>query len=165
MLRAEKVDRVEIWVGSTSLKPCKPFNCILPREVCADLVLTDNTAIDEYSAVIVAGGDVWEYMPKGVGHGPVTSVIRRALAKQKIVGAICTGQAVLAAGGFMNEEGKKIAPSKYLEPYLFEMKPNGPKWGLALTKVYRSGQVIVAATPTQGEEFGRAILDAIAEKK
>src|SRR5262249_52412973 len=109
-----KVKGIESRIASTSLEPCKPFNCELPPNFRADLALNNDTPVDDYAAVVVVGGDVWEYLPNDSGAEPVKRLIQRALDAKKIVASICTGQAVLAANGFFTGGKLKVAKSDYL---------------------------------------------------
>ena len=58
-----------------------------------------NTMPDDYAALLLIGGNKWD----SEEAEPVEAIVKNAIEKKRIVGAICNGASFLASKGFLNK--------------------------------------------------------------
>ncbi len=75
------------------------------KTISVDIALS-NVNVADYDSVIFTGGKLEEFYVGGAAHDQAKRIIRETLAKDKVVGAICTGPEVLAQAGVL--DGMKI---------------------------------------------------------
>ncbi len=137
----------QVVIASSSLKPAKGMlgALITPQ------ILIDQVNVDDYDAIVFVGGvGAQEYFHNSVAH----KIAREAVAKGKVLGAICLAPRILAEAGVL--KGKKAtvwqSEGKALEDKgaIYTGKP-----------VEIDGKIVTGAGPFAAEEFAKAILNLL----
>jgi serine/threonine-protein kinase len=159
--RWEKNDAAVVVTASTDGGSSRP----LPdwrnqgEPVPIDKMLSVTLDLSEYSAVAFAGHNVDEYLFAGRGSQAAGLAVKKMLQSGKPVGAISTGQAVLAGHGIL--AGKRAAGC---DP-LWRRYPGitGGESGILWDPpgVTKDGKIITASGGREADEFAEAILAAI----
>ena len=127
---------------------------MLGAQVKPDMLVGDIKA-DDWDAVILVGGSgasaYWE-------DSTVHSLLKEAVKKKKIVGAICIAPVTLANAGILS--GKKATVFASEEG---KLKDKGAE--CTGQNVQRDGKVITANGPKAAREFGNAIAQALMEEE
>jgi len=137
----------QVVIASSSLKPAKGMlgALVTPQ------ILIDQVNVDDYDAIVFVGGvGAQEYFHNPVAH----KIAREAVAKGKVLGAICLAPRILAEAGVL--KGKKAtvwqSEGKALEEKgaIYTGKP-----------VEIDGKIVTGAGPFAAEEFAKAILNLL----
>jgi putative intracellular protease/amidase len=119
-----------------------------------DVVLAADVDLSGYAAVVFCGEHVLEYVKEGSGAAAAAAVIERMRKVGKVVGAICTGEGVLAHHGFL--DGKEVAPDR-------ETRQRFSKATIPWKDdcVVTDGKRVTAAEPKDAVPLADALLAAI----
>jgi putative intracellular protease/amidase len=100
---------IKVRVASSNNGPCELqwHTENKGNPVPVDVVLDDKVKAADYDALLFAGYNVREYTDDGPACQTVRRLIQEALDRGKVVGALCAGEAVLAAAGTL--KGKRAA--------------------------------------------------------
>ncbi|HUS73640.1 MAG TPA: DJ-1/PfpI family protein [Sedimentisphaerales bacterium] len=115
-------------------------------------ILVNEIAVDDYDAIIFVGGaGAMEYFHSRAAW----NIAREAVAKRKVLGAICIAPAVLANAGVLTGVRATSFPSE---------RERLQRAGALYTgvPVERDGLIITGSGPMAAIQFGRAIADALA---
>jgi len=115
-------------------------------------ILVSEIAVDEYDAIIFVGGaGAMEYFHSRAAW----TIAREAVARRKVLGAICIAPAILANAGLLNGVRVTSFPSE---------RERLQRAGALYTgaPVERHGLIITGDGPMSAIQFGRAIADALA---
>lgn len=141
----------EVVIASTSLKPSKG----MLGAVVTPQILIDKVKVEEYSAVVFVGGiGAQEYFNHPVAH----KIVKEAVSKGKILGAICIAPRILAEAGVL--KGKRATV------WVSEGKTLEEKGAYYTGKsVEIDGNIVTASGPQAAEEFAKNILKLLKSKK
>lgn len=115
-------------------------------------VLVSEIAVDDYDAIIFVGGaGAMEYFNSRVAW----NIAREAVAKRKVLGAICIAPAVLANAGLL----RGVRATSFLSERERLQRAGALYTGVP---VERDGLIITGNGPMASIQFGRAIADALA---
>ncbi len=115
-------------------------------------ILVNDIVVDDYDAIIFVGGaGATEYFHSRVAW----TIARDAVAKRKVLGAICIAPAILANAGLLNG----IKATSYLSERDRLQRAGALYTGVL---VERDGLIITGSGPMAAIQFGRAIADALA---
>lgn len=136
-----------VKIASRSLSPARGM---LGGTAKPDLLISDAQAEDYDAVVVVGGGGSPEYLwPDEKLH----SLLRRADAQGKVIGAICLSGAALARAGLLR--GRRATVYRTKES-LKELEKGGAKY--TSEDVVTDGRVVTASGPHVAAEFGHAIM-------
>jgi len=117
-----------------------------------DILLRD-VKVEDYDAIIFVGGSgASRYWNDPTAH----EIAREAVEQGKVLGAICIAPVTLANAGVLSGKRATIFGSE-----AGKLKAKGAEYTGA--KVERDGKIITGSGPEAAEEFGRAIVKALAE--
>ena len=128
-----------------------PVKGMLGRRAEATILVSE-IAVDEYDAIIFVGGaGAMEYFHSRAAW----TIAREAVARRKVLGAICIAPAILANAGLLNGVRVTSFPSE---------RERLQRAGALYTgaPVERHGLIITGNGPMSAIQFGRAIADALA---
>ena len=145
----------KIIVASSSLSTARGM---LGTKIKPDILLS-RIRIEDYRAIVLIGGvGAKEYWNNSLVH----KLLRQALQKGKVIGAICIAPVTLAEAGVLKNRRATVWWSS----------------GIDLRKVLRNygaeyvdrnvvidGKIITANGPSASEEFGKALLKLLKENK
>ena len=115
-------------------------------------ILVSEVKVDEYDVIIFVGGSgASQYWNDSTAH----SIAREALQKNKILCAICIAPVTLANAGVL--AGKKAT---VWESERAKLEAKGASYTGKPVEI--AGKIITANGPQAAEEFGRAIVRALA---
>jgi protease I len=115
-------------------------------------ILVSEIVVDDYDAIIFVGGaGAMEYFNSRVAW----NIAREAVAKQKVLGAICIAPAVLANAGLL----RGVRATSFLSERERLQRAGALYTGVP---VERDGLIITGNGPMASIQFGRAIADALA---
>lgn len=139
----------EITVASSSLGLAKGM---LGATARPDILLKD-VIVDNYDAILFIGGSgSSEYWNDKIAH----SIIKEAVAKNKVLGAICIAPTTLANAGVL--QGKRVTAFSSEKA---KLKDKGANYTGADCEV--DGKIITANGPSSATKFGQKIAEALAE--
>jgi protease I len=141
----------EVKTASSSLPVSKGM---LGVQVKPDMLIGDIKPADWDAIILVGGSGASAYWEDSTVH----SLLREAVKKDKIVGAICIAPVTLANAGILS--GKKATVYASEEG---KLKNKGAE--CTGQSVQRDGKVITANGPKAAREFGNAIAQALMEKQ
>jgi protease I len=141
----------EVKTASSSLAVSKGM---LGVQVKPDMLIGDIKPADWDAIILVGGSGASAYWEDSTVH----SLLREAVKKDKIVGAICIAPVTLANAGILF--GKKATVYASEEG---KLKNKGAE--CTGQSVQRDGKVITANGPKAAREFGNAIAQALMEKQ
>ncbi|HIJ52199.1 MAG TPA: hypothetical protein HPP66_03475 [Planctomycetes bacterium] len=128
-----------------------PVKGMLGRRAEATILVSE-IAVDEYDAIIFVGGaGAMEYFHSRAAW----TIAREAVARRKVLGAICIAPAILANAGLLNGVRVTSFPSERERLQRAGALYTG-------TPVERHGLIITGNGPMSAIQFGRAIADALA---
>jgi len=138
---------MKVILASSSLKTSRGM---LGGTVQPD-ILVKEVKVEEFEAIIFVGGmgssEYWE--------DPVArEIVKKAVALNKIVGAICIAPVTLANAGIL--EGKKAT---VFSSEISKLKEKGAIYTGKNVEV--DGNIITANGPQAAEEFGKAIIQSL----
>jgi len=140
----------EVTVASSSLR--QSTGMLGKVSVTPDVVL-DEVDSHRYDAVVFVGGSgADEYWNNGSAH----LVASTAYDEGRIVGAICIAPITLARAGVLDGRRATVFSSE-----VENLKKSGAVYTGAA--VERDGKLITADGPQSAEEFGRVLMEALAE--
>ena len=116
--------------------------------VVADLLLSD-VDVDDYEAVIFAGGSIGEYI-EGPDAEQVRRILKKANDERKTIAAISIGVKIVAASGVY--DGKRVAYYGDIEELAADSGAIGVQQSIVVSE-----NVITAADAVNYEEFAEAI--------
>jgi protease I len=138
-----------VKVACASLEVSKGM---LGAQVKPDMPISDIQP-EEWDAIILVGGTgasaYWE-------DSTVHLLLNQAVAKNKIVGAICIAPVTLANAGILSGKKATVYPSEE-----GKLKDKGAEF--TGNSVERDGKVITANGPAAARDFGKAIAQALEE--
>ena len=115
-------------------------------------ILVNDIVVDDYDAIIFIGGaGAMEYFHNRVAW----NIVRQAVQKRKVLGAICIAPAVLANAGVL----KGVRVTSFLSERDRLQRAGALYTGVP---VERDGLIITGSGPMAAVQFGRAIADALA---
>jgi eukaryotic-like serine/threonine-protein kinase len=122
--------------------------------------LVKNVNVSEYAAVLFCGQNPGEYIggPKSASFADAQRIVNDARRGDKIIGAICAGQAV--PGYFGGLGNARIAASEQLRSKYGELKGVTLDWD---HKVVTDGRIITAASSEDAIKFADEVLAALAK--
>lgn len=126
-------------------------------EVKVDILLSE-LKVEDYDAIIFVGGPgAYNYFNNSACH----QIVKEAVEKNKVLGAICSAPAILAKAGVL--EGKKATVwSSNMDKSLIKiLQDNGVEYASGLVVVI-DGKIITANDPEAAHDFARAIINALA---
>jgi len=134
------------------LAPPMPGKIVTPNKLVKDVVVAD------YDAILFCGQNVTEYIggAKAASYTDANRLVRNATRRDKVLGAICAGQAVL--GHFGALKNVRVAASELLRPKYGEFEGVILDWD---KKVLTDGRIVTAAGPDDAIPFADAVLAAI----
>ena len=122
--------------------------------ITVDVLLNDVNP-DDYDAVVIAGGDVSEFIDDGSSVTEIRKLIDRLLSAERVVGAVCVGQEVLANGGFLC--GRRAAYNQLVS----DRQPrSGVKW-VHTGVVTSTNNIVTADDPDKAEAFVQALIHGL----
>ncbi len=139
----------KVRVASTTLKKAKGM---LGMEVKPDLLLK-KAKVEDYDLILFVGGiGAKEYFDNSVAH----KIVRAAIEKKKILGAICIAPSILARAGALKGKRATCWPSE---------RRDLKKHGAIVSKkdLVRDGKIITASGPKAAKEFARMLAKALSE--
>lgn len=146
----EKV-QVETVIASSRTGTTKGM---LGRTVKVSKLIYD-VRVEDYDAVVFIGGSgAKEYF----GNYEVQKIVRKAVGKRKVLGAICIAPTILARSGVLKGVRATSYPSEKVK-----LLKEGAKYTGA--DVEKDGLIITANGPEASAKFGEAIVEALKEKR
>jgi protease I len=138
---------IEVIVASTTLSQAIGMN---GAGVKPDM-LVKNIKVADFDAVVFIGGSgATQYLTDPLAH----SIAQEAIAKNKIVGAICIAPVILTNAGILKGKKATVYPSE-----ADKLKAGGVNYtGKPLEK---DGLIITADGPKSAKEFGEEISRAL----
>ena len=110
---------------------------------------------DDYDIVVFVGGPgAAAYFDDATAH----KIAKDAVAKGKILGAICIAPSILARAGVLSSKNATAWPGDQQKE---DIAQNGGTW--SDEAVVRDGKIVTANGPKAAEEFGRTLAAALAE--
>lgn len=115
-----------------------------------DMLLKD-VKVDDYDAVVFIGGSgAAQYIDDPLAH----LVAQEAIAKNKLVGAICLAPRILATAGVLKDKKATVYPSEGEK-----LKEQGVNY--TAKPVEQDGNIITADGPGSARDFGEALKKAL----
>ncbi|NOZ64742.1 MAG: DJ-1/PfpI family protein [Caldiserica bacterium] len=115
--------------------------------------------VEDYRAIVLIGGaGAKEYWNNSLVH----KLLRQALQKGKVIGAICIAPVTLAKAGILKNRRATVWWSSSID-LRKALKHYGAKF--VDKNVVIDGKIITANGPSASEEFGRALLKLLQEGK
>lgn len=136
-------------VASTTMDPVQGMLGLLVKP---DL-LVDTVLVENYAAVIVVGGSGSPALSR---NEKVLIIVRNAVTKNKVVGAICFGALTVAQSGIL--KGKKGTGWKHQDT-LQAFKENGATY--IDEGVVVDGKIVTAQGPSVATLFGKKLLELL----
>jgi protease I len=140
-------DDIEVVVASTVLSEAKGVN---GTKVKPDMLVKD-IKVDEFDAIVFIGGQgAVQYLADPIAH----ALAQDALAKNKIVGAICIAPVILTNAGILKGKNATVHPSQ-----ADKLKNSGVNY--TAKPVEQDGNLITADGPDSAKEFGETLSKAL----
>lgn len=157
---------VVVDTAATNREACRLMTPPGGPSVTPTLQVKD-VVVADYDAILFCGQNVSEYIGglKAASYVDANRIVRNALRRDKIVGAICAGQAVLGTFAEPPKDGRpriRVAGSNLLRKKYEELKVLEPDW---TTKVLTDPdrRVVTAAGPEDAIPFADEVLAALAK--
>lgn len=141
---------VQVVTTSTRRRVRVDFPDNMPAVTVDELL--DDVNPDVYDGIVIAGGDLSEFLDDGASVTELRDLIQRLLDSERVVGAVCVGQEVLANGGFLR--GRRAA---YNETVINHQPQSGAKW-VREGVVTSTNNIVTADDPDKAEAFVQALL-------
>ena len=126
-----------------------------PRPSMKVDVLLNHVNLDRYDGVVIAGGEMTEFLDYGSGASQIRSLIEQMLADRKVVAAVCVGQQALASGGFL--KGRRAAFNQIVAGEHPNAGVNWQRSGVVTSK----NNIVTADDPDKAEQFVQAMIRAL----
>lgn len=125
--------------------------------VDVDLLLDDIKIQDVDALVFIGGPGASEYFDSQKAH----SLAQEAVAKEKVLGAICIAPEILAKAGVLKDKKATVWSSVVDRSPIKVLQASGVEY--VDQKVVRDGKIITANGPAAAKEFGKTIVDVLSE--
>jgi putative intracellular protease/amidase len=158
LVLAAQVSGVQLTFAGLGDAPSEVLATSKPGIAVPDKKLDSTLASEPYDGVVFIGYSTEEFQPGGVGGADTARLINEFQMDKKILGAVCSGQRVLAQHGALR--GKQVTPA--VSVHSDEIKYGGAS--RTEDHVVRDGNVITAAEARFAGRFMSAITSAIAKK-
>jgi protease I len=139
-----KNNGIAVTVASTTLKEAVGMN---GSKVKPDMLLKDVKAVNFDAVVFIGGSGAVQYIDDPVAH----KLAKDAVARGKIVGAICLAPMILAKAGVLKDKKATVYPSEGDKLKVcsvdYTAKP-----------VQIDGNIVTADGPKSAASFGRALV-------
>jgi len=144
-----------VTVASTKTGECRGMN---GARVTAELALGDVKA-EDYAVVIFVGGSGSEAL---LANPAAHALARRAVAANRVVGAICLAPAILAKAGVLKGKSATVWDDEF-HTYSKILKDGGASH--LPRAVVTDGRIVTANGPQAAQAFGEAILAVLVPPK
>jgi protease I len=112
--------------------------------------------LDSFDAVVFVGGPgTFEYLD----NSTVYDFIKSAVAKKKLVAAICAAPAVLAKAGILNGKQATVWTSPMDKSLVKILEDNGASY--VEKQVVVDGMIITGSGPEASDAFGMSVIEAL----
>ncbi len=108
--------------------------------------------------IFVGGGGASEYFENNDAH----KIIQEAVAKHKILAAICVAPVILARAGVLKGKKATVWSSLLDKSWAKELKEAGCR--VEEKRIVTDGKIVTADGPAVAKEFAEAIIDAFLNK-
>jgi len=139
-----KINGISVTVASTTLKEVIGMNGV---KVMPDMLLKDVKAADFDAIVFIGGSGAVQYIDDPVAH----KLAKDAVAKKKIVGAICLAPMILAKAGVLKDKKATVYPSE-----ADNLKACSVDYTAKPVQI--DGNIVTADGPKSAASFGRALV-------
>jgi protease I len=142
-----KANGVQVTVASTTTGEATGMN---GAKTTPDMLLKD-VSVKDYDAVIFIGGSgAAQYIDDPLAH----AIAKDAIAKNKILGAICLAPRILASAGVLKDKKATVYPTEG-----DKLKEAGVDY--TAKPVEKDGDIITADGPGSAKEFGEILAVAL----
>jgi protease I len=141
---------ISVTVASTTLNEVTGMN---GAKVKPDMLL-NNVKAENFDAVVFIGGSgAVQYLDDPVAH----ALAKNAVARQKIVGAICLAPVILANAGLLTGKRATCFPTQGSNLKMAKVVYTGKP-------VEKDGRIITADGPASAQAFGKELVKALGGK-
>lgn len=147
---ALEAGNIEVKIASTSLSMAKG---VLGLKVKPDMLVSDINITDFQAIVFVGGIGASLYWDDPIAQ----ELAQSAIARDKIVAAICIAPVTLARAGILKGKRATVFSSE-----ISQLKVAGANY--TARPVEKDGNIITASGPAAARDFGEEIVKALANK-